>query len=107
LTDEKRGLVRTEYGRLVQVKITLFIAMFCLAAVNRLRLLSRLSQVDGSADLQQTERTLRQLRRNTAFEIALGLVAISCRAFSRRVTIYLVGRTSELQNREDQIVVRS
>jgi putative copper export protein len=60
---------------LVLVKIALFIAMFFLAAVNRLDLLPRLLQGEG-LDLQQTEQMLRQLRRNTAFEIGLGLVAI-------------------------------
>jgi putative copper export protein len=60
-----RGLFGTDYRRLVQVKITLFIAMFWLAAVNRLRLLLRLLQVEGPAGVQQTEQTLRQLRRNT------------------------------------------
>jgi putative copper resistance protein D len=74
LTDGMRGLVGADYGRLVLVKIALFIAMFFLAAVNRLDFLPRLLQREGH-DLQQTEQ-LRQLRRNTAFEIALGLVAI-------------------------------
>jgi putative copper resistance protein D len=74
LTDGMRGLVGTDYGRLVLVKIALFITMFFLAAVNRLDLLPRLLQREGP-DLQRTEQ-LRQLRRNAAFEIALGLVAI-------------------------------
>jgi copper resistance protein D len=74
LTDGMRGLVGTDYGRLVLLKIALFIAMFFLAAVNRLDLLPRLLQREGP-DLQRTEQ-LRQLRRNAAFEIALGLVAI-------------------------------
>jgi putative copper resistance protein D len=74
LTGELRGLFGTDYGRLVQVKIALFIAMFCLASFNGL--LPRLSQVERPAGLQQTEQTLRQLRPNTALEIALGLVSI-------------------------------
>jgi putative copper resistance protein D len=76
LTDVTRGLVGTDYGRLVQIKMALFIVIFCLAAVNRLRLLPRLSQVEGSAGQQQIEQTLGQVRRNTTFETALGLVAI-------------------------------
>ena len=68
LTGELRGLFGTDYGRLVLVKIALFIAMFFLAAVNRLDLLPRLLQREGP-DLQRTEQ-LRQLRRNAAFEIA-------------------------------------
>jgi putative copper resistance protein D len=76
LTGEMRGLFGTEYGRLVQIKIALFLAMFCLATVNRIGLLPRLSHGEAQASFERDQRTLRQLRRNTLLEIALGLAVI-------------------------------
>jgi copper resistance protein D len=72
LTGHLRGLVGTTYGQLVQIKIGLFVCMFCLAADNRLRLLPRIAQ----AEAQGSARALRQLRRNAILEIALGLAAL-------------------------------
>jgi putative copper resistance protein D len=70
LTGHMRGLVGTAYGQLVQIKIALFLLMLCLAADNRLRLLPRIAQAERSAG------ALRQLRRNTKLEFALGLAVI-------------------------------
>lgn len=73
LTDHMRGLIGTDYGRLLQIKIGLFLAMIGLAAVNRFRLLPRLS---GSANTPHGMSALRRLQRNTALEIAIGLAAV-------------------------------
>jgi putative copper resistance protein D len=72
LTGHMRGLVGTAYGQLVLIKIGLFLLMLCLAADNRLRLLPRMAQAEN----ERSAGALRQLRRNTMLEIALGLVII-------------------------------
>lgn len=72
LTNYMRGLIGTDYGQLVQIKIGLFLAMVCLAADNRLRLLPRLSR-ERDRSLQET---LGRLRRNIALEIALGFAVV-------------------------------
>lgn len=72
LTNYMRGLIGTDYGQLVQIKIGLFLAMVCLAADNRLRLLPRLS-LERDRSLQET---LGRLRRNIALEIALGFAVV-------------------------------
>jgi putative copper resistance protein D len=76
LTDHLRGLIGTDYGRLLQIKIGLFLAMLCLAAINRLRLLRRIPYDDEPSSEHGGIQTLRQLQRNTALEIALGLAVI-------------------------------
>ena len=62
--------------RVVQMKVVLFLAMLCFAAVNRLRLLPRLLQGEDPESRQRKMEVLRKFRRNTAIEIALGLAAI-------------------------------
>jgi copper resistance protein D len=64
------ALVGTEYGRLLLVKIGLFIAMVCIAAFNRLRLTPQLSSVRTAADAQ------RRLQRNSLIEFAMGLLVL-------------------------------
>jgi len=76
LTARLRALFGTDYGRLVQIKIALFLAMFCLAAVNRALLLPRLSRTDDASGQQRARQALGHFRRNTALEFALGLAAI-------------------------------
>jgi len=77
LTDHMRGLFGTSYGEMLQIKIGIFVAMLCLAAVNRLRLLARLVPgEDLAAGLPRKVAALRWLRRNTAFEIALELTVL-------------------------------
>jgi hypothetical protein len=63
-----RDLVTTDYGRLVALKIALFVAMVAIAAVNRLYLTPRLP--DPAA--------WRALERNTFAEICLGLCVLLC-----------------------------
>ena len=68
------ALLGTDYGRLVLVKIALFLLMVAVAAVNRLRLTPQLVD-DRRAALIETAR--RQLRRNAAIEASLGALVIA------------------------------
>jgi copper resistance protein D len=71
LVGSVEGLIGTQYGRLLMLKIALFAAMVGFAAVNRIWLTPRLALPSGSA--VQLE-TLRQLTRNSMIEIALALM---------------------------------
>jgi putative copper resistance protein D len=66
LVGSVEDLFATAYGRLLLVKIALFLVMVSIAAINRLRLSPRL-RVPG---------TLRLLERNSLIEAVLGLVVI-------------------------------
>jgi len=70
------ALVGTGYGRLLLVKIGLFIAMLIVAAVNLLRLVPRLG---GPADATRNLiwRTVAQLQGNARIETALGLGVVA------------------------------
>lgn len=68
------ALLGSDYGRLVVLKIALFLLMVAVAAVNRLRLTPRLVD-DRNAALIDTAR--RQLRRNATIEAALGAAVIA------------------------------
>jgi copper resistance protein D len=65
-----RGLVVTEYGRVLMLKLVLFAAMLAFATINRFRLTPRLALSSG---LDRKIEALRQLTRNSAIETALGL----------------------------------
>jgi putative copper resistance protein D len=66
------ALTQTDYGRLLLTKVALFLTMVAIAAVNRLRLTPQLVQnVSAAAD------PLRQLRRNTMIEVAIGAIVIA------------------------------
>jgi putative copper resistance protein D len=70
LVGSWRGLVVTDYGRLLSVKLVVFAIMLAFAAVNRLWLTPQLA----SPEPGPPERDARQgLTRNTLIEIALGL----------------------------------
>jgi len=71
LVGSFRALIATPYGRLLSVKITLFIAMVGLALVNRLRLMPRLSGPEAAIV------PLRTLCRSVATEQALGLAILA------------------------------
>ena len=71
--------IHTAYNRLLLVKIGLFTAMVCVAAVNRLRLTPRLSC--GGADTQ----TIRQLERNSLAEAGLGILIVAIVAVLGRI----------------------
>ena len=71
LVGSINGLIATQYGGLLILKITLFAAMLAFAAVNRFWLTPRLAlPFTSTAQLQ----ALRQLTRNSMIEIALALM---------------------------------
>jgi copper resistance protein D len=67
------ALIGTDYGRLVLVKIALFLVMVSVAAVNRLRLTPRLIQ---DRDDFARQNALRQLRNNSMIEAGIGAVIL-------------------------------
>jgi copper resistance protein D len=67
------ALLHTDYGRLLLIKIALFLAMVAIAAVNRLRLTPQLLQ---EASIAASRDALRQLRRNAAIEALAGATVI-------------------------------
>jgi putative copper resistance protein D len=71
LVGSVNGLIVTQYGRLLMLKIAVFAVMVAFAAVNRFWLTPRLALPLGSA--AQLE-VLRQLTRNSLIEIALALM---------------------------------
>jgi copper resistance protein D len=76
LTDHVRGLFGTNYGALILIKSGLFGLMFCIASINRVRLTPRVAAAIEAGDPLLAISAWRQLRRNTAVEIAIGLVII-------------------------------
>ncbi len=70
------NLVSTDYARLLELKIALFVGMVCLAAANRLHLMPQFSRAAeiGTADLMPE--MARRLERNALLEIAIGLAII-------------------------------
>jgi putative copper resistance protein D len=70
LVGSFRALLITEYGQLLMLKIVVFAAMLVFAAVNRFCLTPRLALSSGNAPRRES---LRQMTRNSAIEIALGL----------------------------------
>jgi putative copper resistance protein D len=74
------ALINTDYGRLLSLKLLLFLAMLSIAAVNRLRLTPALAQEHGETG----SAVLRQLRNNSLMEAMLGLVILTWWAFSGR-----------------------
>jgi putative copper resistance protein D len=68
------ALLHTDYGRLLLIKIVLFLAMVAIAAVNRLRLTPQLLQ---QASIAASRDALRQLRRNAATEVLAGAIVIA------------------------------
>jgi putative copper resistance protein D len=71
LVGSLRGLLVTDYGRLLLFKVAVFTAMIAFAAINRLLLTPRLAL---AARGETKPRALAALTRNTLIEIALGLV---------------------------------
>ena len=68
------ALVGTDYGRLLLIKIALFLGMVGIAAVNRLRLTPRLVQ---NADLTAAQDARRQLSRNATVEATMSAAIIA------------------------------
>jgi putative copper resistance protein D len=68
------ALLHTDYGRLLLIKIALFLAMVAIAAVNRFRLTPQLVQQAGIVARRDA---LRKLRRNAAIEALAGAIVIA------------------------------
>jgi copper resistance protein D len=68
------AMLHTDYGRLLLIKIALFLAMVAIATVNRLRLTPQLLQ---AANIAASRDALRQLRRNAAIEVLAGAIVIA------------------------------
>jgi copper resistance protein D len=68
------ALLRTDYGRLLLIKIALFLAMVALASLNRFRLTPQLLQQNNIA---ASRGALRQLRRNAVMEVLAGAIVIA------------------------------
>jgi putative copper resistance protein D len=70
------NLVSTDYGRLLELKIALFVGMVCLAAANRLHLMPQFSRSAeiGTSDLMPE--MARRFERNALLEISIGLAII-------------------------------
>jgi copper resistance protein D len=71
LVGSFHALLSSQYGRLLMLKLLVFVTMLAFAATNRLWLTSRLV-ISPSSDLRLE--ALRQLTRNSTIEIALGLL---------------------------------
>jgi putative copper resistance protein D len=71
LVGDSQGLTGTSYGRLLSLKLLLFLGMVCLAAANRQYLMPRLtSGAPGAGG------ALARIARNAALELFLGLAVI-------------------------------
>ena len=68
------ALLHTDYGRLLLIKIALFLAMVAIAAVNRFQLTPQLLQ---EANIAASGEALRRLRRNAAIEALAGAIVIA------------------------------
>jgi putative copper resistance protein D len=73
LAGSAPALLGTNYGRLLLVKVALFLAMVSIAAVNRLRLTPRL--IDKTSTIAKRD-VLGQLRRNSLIEAAIGVIIL-------------------------------
>jgi putative copper resistance protein D len=74
LVGSVAALLDTDYGRLLAVKVALFVVMVAIAAINRFRLTPELVP---DATLAPARQVLRRLRRNAVVEIVLGAVIIA------------------------------
>jgi len=73
LAGSVAALRDTDYGRLLLVKVALFLVMVAAAAVNRLVLTPRLVQ---ELDMATGLEALRRLRNNSAIEAAIGAIIL-------------------------------
>jgi putative copper resistance protein D len=76
LSGGVEGLVTTDYGRLLLMKIALFVAMICFATVNRFHLLPQ-----SSSSQEGSFYAMRAIQRNALIEMLLGLGVIVIVAF--------------------------
>jgi copper resistance protein D len=73
LAGSVSALLDTDYGRLLLVKVALFLIMVATAAVNRLVLTPRLLQ---EFDLKAGSAAVRRLRNNSLIETAIGVIIL-------------------------------
>jgi copper resistance protein D len=69
------ALVEFQYGRLLLLKIAIFLALLAVAAFNRLRLTPRLAEAAASGPHSSID-ALRRFKRNCLLETALGLAIL-------------------------------
>ena len=69
------ALVETQYGRLLALKIAIFLVLLAVAAFNRTRLTPRLAEAAASGSHASID-ALRRLKRNCLVETALGLAVL-------------------------------
>jgi putative copper resistance protein D len=69
------ALVESQYGRLLLLKIAIFLALLAVAAFNRLRLTPRLAEAAASGTHESND-ALRRLKRNCLVETVLGLAIL-------------------------------
>jgi copper resistance protein D len=74
LVGSPAALTGTDYGRLLLVKIVLFLIMVTIASVNRLELTDRLVEAQNPAAANDARR---KLRRNATIEASIGVVIIA------------------------------
>lgn len=74
LVGSPAALTGTDYGRLLLVKIALFLIMVTIASVNRLELTDRLVEAQSPAAVNDARR---KLRRNATIEASIGAVIIA------------------------------
>jgi putative copper resistance protein D len=73
LVGDVPALVGTDYGRLLLVKIAVFLGMVVVAAFNLLRLTPRIIKI---ANVTAARHALGQLRRNAVIEVIAGVIVI-------------------------------
>ena len=73
LVDGVLALINSNYGRLLLLKIALFLVMLSIATVNRLQLTPSLMQAQDTNAIQNA---LRRLQRNSIIEAGIGAIVI-------------------------------
>jgi putative copper resistance protein D len=75
LAGSIHALIETDYGRLLLVKIALFVAMVSVAAINRLIQVPKLSPILQGEGPSKTE-AISRLQRNIVAELCLGITVV-------------------------------
>ena len=76
LVGDLASLLSTNYGRCLLLKFGLFVLVVGVACVNRIRLVPLLASAPAMLDLDPAWETIRELQRNTAMEVALGVLIL-------------------------------
>ncbi|HTF36213.1 MAG TPA: CopD family protein, partial [Myxococcota bacterium] len=76
LVGDLTGLLGTEYGRCLLLKLGLFVATVGVAGVNRIRLIPRFVPAPPEVRFEPAWKAIRQLQRNTLIEVSLGLLIL-------------------------------